>query len=78
MEQQIHLTKREIDVVSLLLEGKTRTEIGKTLGINIGTVNTHLESIYSKLDVHNRVQSFRKATHLSLIAREIIKPGHDR
>ena len=42
------LSKRETDVALLLLSGKTRIEISGTLGIAMGTVNTHCTRIYQK------------------------------
>ena len=42
------LSKRETDVALLLLSGKTRIEISDTLGISMGTVNTHCTRIYQK------------------------------
>ncbi len=48
------LTRREIEVVSLLSEGLTNKEIGKRLFISEYTVENHLRSIYRKMGVTNR------------------------
>lgn len=45
---------RERDVISLLLEGKSNKEIASALGIANRTVETHLSSIYHKLEVPTR------------------------
>ncbi|MEM9526811.1 MAG: helix-turn-helix transcriptional regulator, partial [Bacteroidota bacterium] len=47
------LTKRELEVVRLLSQGYTTEEIGKLLGISIGTVQKHRGNILKKLDCRN-------------------------
>ncbi|NLZ76823.1 MAG: helix-turn-helix transcriptional regulator [Spirochaetales bacterium] len=44
----IHLTKRERQVLSLILSGQATSEIAKTLGIARATVTTYKKSLYSK------------------------------
>ncbi|MGP4078401.1 response regulator [Pseudalkalibacillus sp. R45] len=51
------LTKRELEVLSLIGEGKTNQEIGDTLFIGIKTVKTHVSNILSKLAVSDRTQA---------------------
>ncbi len=48
------LTKRELEVLSLIGEGKTNQEIGDALFIGIKTVKTHVSNVLSKLDVSDR------------------------
>ncbi len=47
------LTLRECEVLVLLAEGKTATQIGKALQIGHRTVHGYLESIYAKLGAVN-------------------------
>nr|BFE80987.1 hypothetical protein GCM10020093_035880 [Planobispora longispora] len=49
------LTGRELDIVSLVADGRTNAEIGAELYITAGTVKTHLAHIQRKLGVRNRV-----------------------
>ncbi len=42
------LSKRELDVAYLLIDGKSRLEIAQVLSISMGTVNTHCARIYQK------------------------------
>ena len=51
------LTDRELEVLSLLAEGKTNAEIAEALCISVRTASTHVCNILSKLGVQNRVQA---------------------
>lgn len=51
------LTEREKMVLKELVAGKSNPEIAESLVITIHTVKIHLENIYRKLNVHNRVQA---------------------
>jgi predicted ATPase/DNA-binding CsgD family transcriptional regulator len=55
------LTPREIDVLRLLARGLTDQQIATALVISPRTVHTHLNAIYSKLDVNNRSAATRWA-----------------
>jgi DNA-binding CsgD family transcriptional regulator len=48
------LTNREIEVLSLLLEGRSVPYIVKLLYISEGTARTHTKHIYTKLGVHSK------------------------
>jgi DNA-binding CsgD family transcriptional regulator len=48
-------SKRELQVIRLLMQGKSNKQIALILGISEGTVESHLTSIYSKLGVDSRV-----------------------
>lgn len=47
------LTKREKQIVQLVLTGKTSQTIAQELGLSIKTVETHRKNIYQKLDLHS-------------------------
>ena len=49
------LTKREREIVTMLLKGKSNRDIEKELYISIQTVKNHITSIYKKLNVKNRI-----------------------
>ena len=61
------LTKRELDVLKLVVEGKTNQEIGLTLGISDKTVEKHLDGIFSKLQVRSRVEAAVLAVREALV-----------
>ena len=54
------ISAREREVIELILEGKSNAEIADTLCISIYTVKRHINNIFRKLDVHNRVGMLRK------------------
>ena len=61
------LSERELEVVRLLAEGLTNREIAEALSVTVGTVKTHVNHIYGKLDVHSRVQAVSRARELGLL-----------
>lgn len=62
------LTRRELEVLSLIIEGKSSKEVADLLFVSKRTVDFHLANIYNKLQVNNRVQAFRRAARLGLIS----------
>src|SRR5690606_5785440 len=61
------LTRREAQIVRLLAEGLTNQEIAGKLYRSVRTVDHHVSSILSKLDVDNRVAAVQKAARLGLL-----------
>jgi DNA-binding CsgD family transcriptional regulator len=55
------LTRREREVLSWVIRGKTNPEIGKILNTSPRTVGKHLERIYEKLEVPTRTAAVTKA-----------------
>jgi len=51
------LSKREVDVLKLVGEGKNNQEIAQTLFLSEGTVKNHVTQILSKLEMRDRVQA---------------------
>jgi DNA-binding CsgD family transcriptional regulator len=48
------LSQREMDIVGLILSGKSNKEVALALNIELSTVKTHVNNIYAKLGVNNR------------------------
>ncbi len=61
------LTEREIQILSLVVDGKTNQEIGYHLGISQKTVEKHLESVFAKLNVSSRVEAAVLAVREGLV-----------
>ncbi len=51
------LSQREIETLQLLAKGKSNKEIANALGISEATVKTHLQNLFLKLGVHDRVSA---------------------
>lgn len=61
------LTKREEEVLKLLVEGYNNTKIAETLVIGRATVKTHVSNILAKLDVENRQEAISKALRTKMV-----------
>ena len=51
------LTGRELEVLELIVRGRSNKEIGAALGISEATVKSHINSILGKLGVTDRTQA---------------------
>ena len=60
IEDNIVLTRREKEILSYLLDGKTNKEVSLILDISLNTVNNHVANIYEKSGVKNRVELVNK------------------
>ena len=54
------LSKQELNVKKLILEGKSNKDIADDLFISLSTVKTHITNIYNKLNVTNRTELITK------------------
>ncbi|HQE92446.1 MAG TPA: LuxR C-terminal-related transcriptional regulator [Anaerolineae bacterium] len=63
----ITLSAREIEVLTLMAEGKSNQEIASELYLTLNTVKRHAYNIYAKLDVHKRTHAIAKARQWALI-----------
>ena len=60
-------TARELDVLRLLVQGKSNPEIGQELFISATTVRSHVTAILTKLNVANRTQAALVAQERQLV-----------
>lgn len=58
------LTKKEIEILQLILSGKTNTEISDSLGKSKRTIETHRFNLMKKLNVKNLIELSSKAKDL--------------
>ncbi len=61
------LSDREVEVLKLIADGKSNATIADTLYISVSTVKTHINNLYSKLDVESRTQALARARELNLL-----------
>jgi DNA-binding NarL/FixJ family response regulator len=63
------LSKRELEVLQLLVHGHTYADVANALGIAEGTVQTYVKRIYEKMDVSTKAEAA-----LLAVTRGLIKP----
>ena len=56
-----NLTRRELEILRLVAEGSSNSQLGQMLWVTEQTVKFHLSNIYRKLDVTNRTEASRWA-----------------
>ena len=66
-KQEISLTSREIEVLEQLSKGLKYNAIAENLFLSPGTIRKHVENIYTKLQVHNKLEAIQKAKNNKLI-----------
>ena len=66
-KEEYNLTNREIEVLDHLSKGTIYTVIADNLFISVKTLRKHVENIYNKLHVHNKLEAIQKAKNNKLI-----------
>jgi DNA-binding NarL/FixJ family response regulator len=61
------LSARELDVLKLVVEGRSNQKIGERLCIDPGTARNHVSQILAKLGVDNRVQAAVRAVRENIV-----------
>jgi DNA-binding NarL/FixJ family response regulator len=65
-----HLTARQLEVLRLVGEGRSRTEIAARLGVSVKTVETHRADVMHRLGAHDGAALVRWAMRLGLVPSE--------
>lgn len=58
---EVQLTKRELEILQHLSQGKTSTQIAEQLFRSPKTIRNHIENIYKKLQAHSKVEAIEEA-----------------
>jgi DNA-binding NarL/FixJ family response regulator len=66
-KEEYNLTTREIEVLEQLSKGLKYNTIAENLFLSAGTIRKHVENIYTKLQVHNKLEAIQKAKNNNLI-----------
>lgn len=61
------LTEQELNILALIVDGKTNQQIADELVITLGTAKWHVHNILQKLSVNNRTQATIRAQELGLL-----------
>lgn len=67
------LTRREIRVLALLMEGHHKKTAADAMGVSINTVSFHLKNLYTKLGVHSKTEAVVKG-----LLEGIVLPGRSQ
>jgi len=62
------LTKRELEILQIIAKGLSNNEAAKVLGLSKATIRTHLEHIYEKLEVSNRLEAVTEGIREGIIS----------
>jgi len=65
--EDFSLTKREIEVLNQISQGLDYNQISENLFISPSTVRKHIENIYKKLQVNNKMKAVKKALKHKII-----------
>ena len=65
----MELTRRQVEILRLLADALTTTEIGERLEVSPRTVDAHLRTLYRKLGVRSRTAAARYAVEHGLTGR---------
>jgi two-component system, NarL family, nitrate/nitrite response regulator NarL len=68
------LTKREVEILQLVSEGHSNSQVARMLWVTEQTVKFHLSNIYRKLNVANRTEASRWAQLHGLLSHEPARP----
>lgn len=66
-ELDVKLSTREIEVLEQLSKGLSYSVIAQNLFLSPSTVRKHIENIYTKLQVHNKLEAVEKARNNNII-----------
>lgn len=66
-EENIGLTKREITILQLMVQGYSYKMIAAELNNRIDTIRFHIKNIYNKLHVHSATEAVTKAINDKLV-----------
>jgi len=67
----VNLSPREQEILALLAEGRSQTEIASSLVISPKTVATHIQHLLGKLGAHSRAQAVALAFQLGLVDPDV-------
>lgn len=67
MTQRTNLTLRELECLQIVAKGLSNHETAEVLNLSKATIRTHLEHIYQKLEVSNRVEAITEGIRQGII-----------
>lgn len=65
------LSKREQEVLELVSRGFSYAEIAELKNLSVHTIQTHIKSLYGKLEVHSKMEAVLEATRMGLLPQKL-------
>ena len=75
--QPMPLSRREGEVLRLLVQGHTNQEAAERLAVSVKTIETHRKRLSDKLGLRSRAQLFRFAVEAGLLEGDVARSGDD-
>lgn len=69
------LSRREQEVLELVARGFAYSEIAEQKGLSVHTIQTHIRSLYGKLEVHSKMEAVLEATRMGLLPQQRLASG---
>lgn len=67
VEDQYHLTKKEKEILRMVIDGKQNKQISESLGKSVRTIETHRFNIMKKMNVNNAIDMVNKTVKENLL-----------
>lgn len=71
--EPVVLTRREDTILNFIARGDSYSDVAKTLGVSVATIQTHAKNIYAKLSVHSRGEAVFEAQRRGLVQMGTLK-----
>lgn len=65
--EELGISKRELEVLELIAQGLSNSEIAERLFVSLNTIKTHSSKLFEKLEVNRRAQAVEAAKRLGII-----------
>jgi two-component system, NarL family, response regulator LiaR len=65
--QDLHITRRELEVLELIAQGLSNREIAEKLFVSENTVKTHSSRVFDKLGARRRTQAVQRGKEVGLL-----------
>ena len=67
VRETLGVSDRELEVLTLLAQGRSNKEIAKQLDVSPNTVKTHVASLFEKLEAKRRTEAISRARELGIL-----------
>lgn len=67
----VRLSNRELEILRLVAAGHSSKDVAEVLCVSKRTIDFHMNNMYQKLRVHNRMHAVRVALRLGLLPFEV-------